>query len=562
MSLQSLVQGAKGQATKSPTVTSSKGLGRLLASSVPTQAVSTTPPQAPKSLGDKIMGGLQGFTDFLGLRGTTDTLGADIAHTTLPEHSNLPGLPDQKLKSLLPAPTASQNLGAALQVGSFLLPATGAERIAGALAEGALTKAALSGAAAGAQYGALGGAGQALTATPNATDADILKQTLTQGGIGAAGGALLGLGGAAAGKGLAKLLGKSKPIELPTVPPDEPPPGSSAPTVLTPEQKQAAYAKAQGYEPITPTERLPVIQAGPKNKDTLPTIQSESPNIKTSDEPAPTVQQKLPPIKKGRLTPGEKKGAENPFPPNKLNPATKPLVNGKVEPPITYEPIKEPAERSVPSETPSTATIGSRTDKGAPVTVKVPKIANSGGSGLKNIKGGDVKTSKVSSDINTKLVSQGFDELSPEEKSSFNSITKAEQITKITKLIDSDAEKARLMALGKEKIPNDIHPQALFNSVKNKATREGDGETLRRLASSPVAKQRALIAQALGASGFENGEFDPVKAINEIQKSREQNQATRGATETKEKVVQKVKSEIRKTNTKETWSSFIKELEC
>lgn len=43
--------------------------------------------------------------------------------------------------------------------------------------------------------------------------------------------------------------------------------------ILSPEEKQAAYAKSQGYEPYTPADKLPVIDAGKPAKSSLPSIQ-------------------------------------------------------------------------------------------------------------------------------------------------------------------------------------------------------------------------------------------------------------------------------------------------
>lgn len=57
---------------------------------------------------------------------------------------------------------------------------------------------------------------------------------------------------------------QAKPVDVPPEPPKP---------KLTPEEKQAAYAKSQGYEPYTPADKLPVIDAGKPAKSALPTIQ-------------------------------------------------------------------------------------------------------------------------------------------------------------------------------------------------------------------------------------------------------------------------------------------------
>lgn len=52
----------------------------------------------------------------------------------------------------------------------------------------------------------------------------------------------------------------------------------------TPAEVHADYAKSQGYEPYTPHESLPTIDAGPSARETLPTIQAEpKPSTKLGD---------------------------------------------------------------------------------------------------------------------------------------------------------------------------------------------------------------------------------------------------------------------------------------
>lgn len=485
--------GGKNQAQPSASKTSGKSGAIDALLSKPKQApIAQT---KPTSLLDKITSGSEKVTDFLGLKGTTDTLGSHIARSAFF---------DPRLKQYIDKPTLEQDLGAALQLGSFVIPAAGAERIAASVGEGALAKAALGGAGAGLQFGALGGAGQAMTQNGNL--GDIAKETATQGAIGAVGGGVLGLGGVLAGKAISKLIEKAKPSEIPKKIPVLSSSEETKIPIQTSKTKQAEYAKSQGYEPIVPDEQLPTIQMGPKEKSSLPTIQTQVP------------------IAKGD---------------------------------ITYEPIKAKPVRPVTLQSSESGVPV----KSTPMTkTSVPRI-----SGLKDIKGPNVNTAKAATDINRRLVAQGIDELPQHELSNFTSITKAEQTDKVAKIITTDAEKAQRMAIGQEKIPTDVHPQVLFNAVKNKAIQEGDGETLRALASSPLAKQRSLAAQALGASGFDNGPVDVVKAISDINKARE-NRISRTYKDTnvlRKNTVNQAKTELRKTiPTKQTVADFIQSLTC
>lgn len=127
---------------------------------------------------------------------------------------------------------------------------------------------------------------------------------------------------------------------------------------------------------------------------------------------------------------------------------------------------------------------------------------------------------KVASDISRTLVEKGMDELLPDAQARYSPITKREQVERVASLIESDPAKAREMALGNEPVPNDVHPQVLFNAVKNMADASGDVRTLIELAGSPIATARSEAAQTLGASGFNNEKNDAFEYIAEIAKSR------------------------------------------
>lgn len=99
---------------------------------------------------------------------------------------------------------AGQIANQALQSASYLVPGEAAAGAGESLFSGALARAAGGGALAGAQFGALSGAGNAFNEDNNYDPnlGDIAGQATLGGLAGAAGGSLLGLGGAAAMKGL------------------------------------------------------------------------------------------------------------------------------------------------------------------------------------------------------------------------------------------------------------------------------------------------------------------------------------------------------------------------
>lgn len=169
--------------------------------------------------------------------------------------------------------------GAGFEAASYIpiarLPALGAQALKTSIGTGAKQFA-----KEGAVAGGLGGAGHEMQ-NPEST----LKSIATQGAIGTAAGTVLGgaLGGITGAVG--RTLGKralsvsewkaaGKPVE------------STAAPEITPQPKKTMeeYSRSQGYEPTTPTEKLPVIQMGEKPKPTasnLPTI--ELPTGKAND---------------------------------------------------------------------------------------------------------------------------------------------------------------------------------------------------------------------------------------------------------------------------------------
>lgn len=526
------------------------------------------------------MGGLQATTDFLGLKGTTDTLGEDIAHFSA----------DPRTKPLLPLPSAGQNVGAALQVGSFLIPATGAERIAAQVGEGALTRAAVSGAISGAEYGATSGAGTALTAKPEATDKEILTEAAKQGAIGTVAGGALGIAGSLAGKGIAKLLGEAKPVEAPTAPLKVPVESEGIQNnipVSTPNTRAATYAKSQGYEPYTPPEQLPTIDTGPAAKSNLPTIQTEP---KPSNKLGDLTVEPLKVVKAAPVAPKE---------PNVVVPKT--TVASKIDERLAPIADKEGnvtvyrAAPEFPTDTftkdthfatkPETARYYSESHyKGEPSDIsvrefKVPaSLLKRGGSNdswqLKEdypVSGapkvapqsiGTAKVSKISKSINAKSVenglTSGFKDLAGYEPKVIK-----DQAEKISNLMSDNMDNTRAIIRGEKPVPDGVSGTYLVKAAEDHAIATGNGEMLRELASSPLTSETSRFAQELRMAAERNPE-SPLKAISDINKARESKAArTTDVPKAKKATVSDIKEEIRKAAPKkEDWNSFIDTLTC
>lgn len=180
---------------------------------------------------------------------------------------------------------------------------------------------------------------------------------------------------------------------------------------------------------------------------------------------------------------------------------------------------------------------------------------------------GEPKPSKAALDVNKKLAEKGFDTLPEDELAKYDSHSKAGVVQKVTELVTTDLEKAKEMAKGNIPTPNDIHKQVLFNTVEAIAEKNGDFNTLYDLAQSPIATERSVAAQTLGASAWAKVKNTVVDKIQEVKKARTE----RAEKQTKD--FAKKKTEIRQSLKKEVdnlhlnkeevlWSKFIKEIAC
>jgi hypothetical protein len=143
----------------------------------------------------------------------------------------------------------------------------------------------------------------------------------------------------------------------------------------------------------------------------------------------------------------------------------------------------------------------------------------------------------------------------------------AEQSRKAVELLNKDYDMAKRIAMGEELPPNDILPESVFIAVENRAIKEGDVATIKSLGvSSELVKEATMMGKRLRVLAERDPE-SPVTAINEVVKARQESAQKRLKTKDVKKLVEKDVSDIRKemkktSATKETWTDFIKSLEC
>lgn len=148
------------------------------------------------------------------------------------------------------------------------------------------------------------------------------------------------------------------------------------------------------------------------------------------------------------------------------------------------------------------------------------------------------KITSAASNINKELVSKGFDALPEHVLAKITPIRKAEVLDKVAEFMTKDQEGAKQAAITGE-VPEGIHPQVLFNAIEAKAYKDGDFDTFAALASSPIAEERSIAAQTLGASGFNQNPESGIAKLKEIER------AQRKASNVKE--IDKAQTEARKS---------------
>lgn len=272
--------------------------------------------------------------------------------------------------------------------------------------------------------------------------------------------------------------------------------------IKTPKTKQRAYAEKMGYEPYTPESELPVIEMGTKPKDTsgLPVIDYETGKQKN-------IISKI--IEKGKNDPEIKKELIQQSTPDR------PQI-------VTEEPIRVEPKRVTPEGDTIVPALAKRTESAA---------------------------------VEKNLVSR-FEGL-PEEKT----MNMKQQADEAMQLVDSDYEKAKRVAMGKENPPGNLRDASVYEAVKYKALQDGDVDTLRRLATeSTVPSKLTAYGQEIKAADSRLVDTtDPVELMQEVIKSRKKPRNVKKK-DYELKLVQTIYDEVKPK--KNDWVSFINSIEC
>ena len=138
------------------------------------------------------------------------------------------------------------------------------------------------------------------------------------------------------------------------------------------------------------------------------------------------------------------------------------------------------------------------------------------------------------------------------------------ELIKSKDLVAKDYKDAIARVAG-EKPLGKYEGQILFNEVERQATKIGDGETLNKLASSPLGKKLSLAGQTMGAHGFNDNPNSPVEAIRQLQEARQASVKTKGIDISKETIKDETsfRNEVKTARApKQSWSDFAKQVIC
>lgn len=181
--------------------------------------------------------------------------------------------------------------------------------------------------------------------------------------------------------------------------------------------------------------------------------------------------------------------------------------------------------------------------------------------------------SEIQPEIKTRKLSLGVEEKAIENKLTeslgdlpeYKVVNMKDQAIKAADILKNDPEKARRIAFGEEPPPEGVLPESLFVAVEDHAIKNGDIETIKKMASSSLTGEATLMGQRIRTLAERNPE-SPVTAIKEIQRIREDSfkrRSLKDVNKVKQETINQIRNEIAKrAPTKETWASFVESIKC
>ncbi|MDD5381866.1 MAG: hypothetical protein PHG53_09570 [Phycisphaerae bacterium] len=202
----------------------------------------------------------------------------------------------------------------------------------------------------------------------------------------------------------------------------------------------------------------------------------------------------------------------------------------------------------------------------------IPEIKGEVGVQYPQIQGaGELKQRGLSKSTEETAVAKRI-ELQAERWPGYRVLDTEKQAKKVVDLMNYDLKRAKRIAMGIEepRISDGVYPEDVYAGIVERATNEGDSETLRDLALTSrlnsVATEIGRRIQALD-TGLDKSE-SPVAAIKDIVVTKEESFKLRTGKEAKvakKEGVDEIKKSITKeskTRTVKTWEDFIISIQC
>jgi hypothetical protein len=172
---------------------------------------------------------------------------------------------------------------------------------------------------------------------------------------------------------------------------------------------------------------------------------------------------------------------------------------------------------------------------------------------------------KISQEIEAEAVAKGFTQKFG-DLPEVQRMDMRQQASDWQNLIDNDYDKAKRILLGQENAPDNLQVGIGLEAVTRKATKEGDWQILRELATNPNAAptQASLAAQKLKA--FDTNVIDssdPIELMQSLSKAREKTVGIKNKV-VKAEDVKTLKETIKQSAPKKItdWNDFINSIEC
>jgi len=181
---------------------------------------------------------------------------------------------------------------------------------------------------------------------------------------------------------------------------------------------------------------------------------------------------------------------------------------------------------------------------------------------------GKGKVSKIAGSIEAKSIEQGLTK-GYGHLAEYTPIVIKEQAQKATDLINSDIDEARKIIRGEKPLPEGLKGTALITAMEEHIKKTADGELASELANSPLVSGTSVAAQELRLAAERDPE-SPVKAIADVNKLLEERAKkkfpgkilTKAKSDLSAKYQSEIKSEVKKTNTRQSWQTFIESIRC